>query len=79
MALFQKKVVDSVSKTLTITMVDKHNPTYDFVGDWTGKDIMDIGRTIARAYRTKQRGIRRELALDTEVSEQPITAMEELK
>lgn len=60
----QEKVVVEVApvgKKLTITLIDRHNPDYQFEGDWVGADIKVVGRTIARAYRTKQLATRRQL------------------
>lgn len=70
MGLFQKKSVEVVGKTLTVKLFDRNSPSYKFDGEWTGRDIMVIGRTIARAYRTEQRAKRRDAAPVSVVSEQ---------
>lgn len=49
----------SVDKSLSITLVDRNVPTYEFKGEWSGRDIMVVGRTIARAYRKEQLAKRR--------------------
>lgn len=46
-------------KKLTIVLIDRHNPEYEFEGEWVGADIKVVGRTISRAYRTKQLAARR--------------------
>lgn len=59
-------------KIMTIKLPDRHTPHYDIKGDWAGKDIMIIVRTLGRAYRLLQRQRRR--TLEQEVS-QPETVM----
>lgn len=46
-------------KRLVITLHGFEAPTYDFQGTFVGRDIMLIGRTIARAYRKQQLAARR--------------------
>lgn len=48
-----------LGKRLVITLIDRNNPDYQFEGEWVGADIKVIGRTIGRAYRTKQVAARR--------------------
>ncbi len=43
-----------VGKQLHITLVDRNAPTYEFIGEWGGRDIMVVARTIVRAYRKEQ-------------------------
>lgn len=42
------------TKQLTIRLQDKNAPDYTFQGDWSGRDIMVVARTIVRAYRKEQ-------------------------
>ena len=80
MELLNKNVSSKLKgKTLTINLVDRNAPEYKFEGEWTGKDIMVIGRTIARAYRTEQRGKRRDLSSLEYVSDQNETPKGETK
>lgn len=66
-----------VTKQLTVRLIDRNSPEYTFQGEWIGRDIMLIGRTIARAYRKEQLAKRR--ANGTLVSENQAgpTTMEE--
>lgn len=82
MGLFQKKAVQETSeKTLIVELFDKNNPSYKFKGQWTGRDIMLIGRTIARAYRVEQRAKRRDFISTNDVRDnmEIPTTMEEIK
>lgn len=60
MAQFQK-AVKAVAKKLTITMFDRDVPEYEFTGEWAGRDIKVVGRTISRAYHKLQLAARRKL------------------
>lgn len=80
MAQFPKKSIETkTAKTVLITLVDKNVPEYTFQGEWTGRDIQVIGRTIGRAYKREQLAKRRTLT-PVETSDQPVspTTMEEL-
>lgn len=48
------KEVAAVGKKLHISLVDRSAPTYHFIGEWAGRDIMVVARTIVRAYRKEQ-------------------------
>lgn len=48
-------------RTLTIKMFDRDNPEYKFEGEWAGKDIRTLQRTLVRAYRKLQLADRRRL------------------
>lgn len=52
-------------KTMTITMPDRHTPEYDIKGDWSGKDILVVLRTLGRAYRLLQRTRRQALGIES--------------
>lgn len=53
-------VVDiAPQKELIIRLIDRNSPEFIFKGEWVGRDIMLIGRTIARAYRKEQLAKRR--------------------
>ena len=71
-----KVQTDFPSKVMTITMPDRHTPQYDIKGEWAGKDIMVIVRTLGRAYRLLQRTRRRELGIEdtSDNGQQPISA-----
>jgi hypothetical protein len=48
--------------SVTITMNDRNSPTYEFTGEWGGRDIKVIQRTLIRAYNIKVRSSRRRLS-----------------
>lgn len=48
------KVEIKPQKRLTISIIDHNAPDYIFEGEWAGRDIMVISRTIVRAYRKEQ-------------------------
>lgn len=87
MAQFKKKepeverenivVTMEPEKVLTIRLVDKNAPQYIFQGTWTGRDIMLIGRTIARAYRKGQLAARRANGTLVSENQEGPTMMEE--
>jgi len=60
------------AKTLHITLVPGLAPKYEFGGDWVGRDVQLIGRTIGRAYKSKQLATRRAYPPSYESSE-PVT------
>jgi len=45
--------------SVTITMNDRNAPTYEFTGEWGGRDIKVIQRTLVREYNKKVRAVRR--------------------
>lgn len=45
--------------SVTITMNDRNSPTYEFTGEWAGRDIKVIQRTLVREYNMKVRATRR--------------------
>lgn len=47
-------------RQVTITLKDKERPDFDFVGAWSGKDVLTVSRNIARAYHMYIRQLRRE-------------------
>lgn len=62
------------SNTLTITMHDRNAPTYEFTGQWAGRDIKVIQRTLVRAYNTKIRSARRLTLADLSDITEPLPA-----
>jgi len=48
------------NKKLTITLQITKEPRYDFEGEWSGRDISLVARTIVRAYRKVQLVARKE-------------------
>ena len=52
------------NKKLTITLQTLKEPKFDFEGEWAGRDINLVARTIVRAYRKVQLAARREAMLN---------------
>lgn len=50
-------------RKLTILMIDRDKPAYTFEGNWTGRDILVLKRTLTFAYRKQQLAIRRAAGL----------------
>ena len=48
------------NKKLTITLLTMKEPKFDFEGEWAGRDIQLVARTIVRAYRKVQLAARQE-------------------
>ena len=48
------------NKKLTITLLAMKEPKFDFDGEWQGRDIQLVARTIVRAYRKIQLAARKE-------------------
>lgn len=53
--------MEQKQRTMTIVLVNRDKPTYSFEGNWTGRDILVIKRTITFAYRKQQLAMRREV------------------
>lgn len=62
----QKNILDA--KRLTIELVDRNAPIFVFEGEWAGRDIMVVARTIVRAYRKRQLATRHESSENKSVS-----------
>jgi len=55
--------------SVTITMHDRNSPTYVFTGEWAGRDIKVVQRTLVREYNLKVRATRRGLTALSELKE----------
>lgn len=67
-----------IHKKLTITLEFLKVPDYKFEGEWVGRDINLISRTIVRAYRKIQLASRQEAKISNPtiggmVSSEPVT------
>jgi hypothetical protein len=72
LAFAPNKSVGGSVKTLVIRMLDKNSPTYEFQGEWAGRDVKVVMRSIWRNYLLASRTQRRKLSL-SELTVSPTT------
>lgn len=58
---------DKIGKVLNVRLPEEGRPTFEFIGQWTGKDINMVSRLLAREYRLAQRTVRRGATKQEEV------------
>lgn len=65
--MIKEKAVPTVkpqaSKSITVSLIDKNKPEFQFVGEWSGRDILVVSKHLFRAYKLKQLAVRRSLAV----------------
>jgi len=53
-------------KKLTVEFDGKRAPKYEFEGEWNGRDVIIVRRTIRRAYKLHQVSLQKKLKEETE-------------
>ena len=61
-----------VVKAIIVKLVDKNSPAYEFQGEWSGRDVKVVMRSIWRNYLLATRAQRRKLGL-SDITATPTT------